>query len=96
MTVTFDCLIYAWAAPLKFVALEKHLPPFFHLAPFRLIVLNLSFLARAPQLHWSLPMCCERLELMTISPILLSGTKTSAVVLRPCYFVCPVQGWDGS
>ena len=96
VNVTFDWLIYAWAAQLEFVALEKHLPLSFHLALFRLIVLNLSFLAHAPQLHWSLPMYCERLELMTISLTLLSGTKTSAVVLRLCYFVCTVEAWDGS
>ena len=43
VNVTFDWPIYAWAAPLKFVALENYLPLFFHLAPFRLIVLHLSF-----------------------------------------------------
>ena len=39
VTVTFDWPIYAWAAPLEFVALESYLPLFFPLAPFRLIVL---------------------------------------------------------
>ena len=96
MNVTFDWPIYAWAAALEFVALENYLPLFFFFGPFQINSIKSFFPARAPQLLWSLPMCCERLELMTISLTHLSGTKTSAVVLRPCYFVCPVEAWDGS
>ena len=47
VTVTFDWPIYAWAAPLEFVALESYLPLFFPLAPFRLIVFIIIFLSSA-------------------------------------------------